>query len=103
MKKITFYPNGYWDIDTMELGDIPTEEQNQVVKNVCDKLNIKYSSETGCIYHPDADQMITVYYTPKFIDVQVQKKDTCQCKDIVTRLLSIRDIEMFALNPNHKF
>lgn len=103
MKKIEFYPNGYWDMATMNLGDAPTDEQSQVVQDVCDTLNNKYSHEIGCIFHPNQYQGISIAYTPTFIDVQVDKRNTCGCHDIVTRLLEIRDIEIFALNPNHKF
>ncbi len=101
MSKIKFVPSHYWDKKTMTTESGNTKEQWQQVQNVCNKLNNKYKLEQGCRMHSDREQVIQLGLFNKFVDIQIQKSDTCCCHDIVEKLINIRNTELLLLNPEY--
>jgi hypothetical protein len=101
MNKIKFVPSHYWNKETMTLESANTAEQWQQVKDVCNNLNTKYATEQGCRMHPDRQQVIQLGLFNKFVDIQIQRDDTCCCHDIVEKLINIRNIELLLLNPEY--
>lgn len=98
MNKIKFVAINYWNKETMTLSVNPTQEQWAEVEAITKNLNEKYQFESGCKIHPDQIHEIVVGLFNNYIDIQVQKKDTCGCQKIVEKLLSIRDTETALLN-----
>lgn len=101
MNKLKFVPVNYWNKSTMTLSDSPTKEQWDEVEEITNKLNLKYQMAQGCRFHPDRVQKFMVGLFNDYIDIQIVKADTCMCHDIVSRMIEIRNDEMFILNPNH--
>lgn len=101
MTKIKFVPSHYWDKKTMTIDSVTTEEQWQRVQEVCNDLNDKYKVEQGCIFHPNREQVIQLGLFNNFVDIQIQRSDTCCCHDIVEKLITIRNTELLRLNPNY--
>lgn len=99
MNKIKFIPSHFWDKKTMTLESGVTKEQWKKVEDVCKELNDKYSTEPGCTFHPDKEHLIRLGLFNDFVDLQLQKTDTCCCHDIIEKLINIRNVELIRLNP----
>ena len=97
--RIKFVNDGYWNMAEMSLTDAATPENLQKVQDFCDKLIAKYSTERGCFRHPDQAHDIHVHFTNDYIDFQVAWSGTCGCKEVVERLLEIRNNELVTWNP----
>lgn len=89
MGQIKFYAFGYWDKQTMKLGDSPSQANLQKVTNLCQQLTAKYSFDEGCKRHPDQEQVIWVNFFNGYIDFSISPNDTCRCMDMLQRLSEI--------------
>jgi hypothetical protein len=101
MNKIKFVGISYWNKETMTLEGPPTPEQWAELDEVVSVLNQKYMTVPGCSIHPEKVQKLVVGLFNNYVDIQVQRTDTCPCHEIVNTLLAIRNYEMFMLNPTH--
>lgn len=101
MDKIKFVPSHYWDKKNMHLDAVVTKEQWRQVQDVCNELNNKYKIEQGCRFHPEREQIIKLGLFNKFVDIKIQRSDTCCCHDIVEKLINIRNTELLRLNPDY--
>lgn len=97
--RIKFVNDGYWNMAEMSINDAPTPENLQKVQTFCDKLMTKYSREIGCFRHPDQVHDIHVHFANDYIDFQVVWSGTCGCREVVERLLEIRNNELVTWNP----
>ena len=99
MNKIKFEPSHYYNNERMSPESEVLDSEWELVESICTTLNNKYKIEQGCIIHPDKEQVIQLALFNKFIDIQIQKSDTCCCHDIVEKLINIRNTELLLMNP----
>ena len=98
MNKIKFQPSHYYNNETMSPESEVLDNEWKLVEYICNSLNDKYKIEKGCTIHPDRKQIIQLGLFNKFVDIQIQKSDTCCCHDIVEKLINIRNTELLLLN-----